>query len=92
MSDKENESSFAEIETLKSRLKSVETIHLRERSELADQVKLLLKENYELRKGSSSTSLKNKSEKYLPLSKVEHPERDLGLDFSLPEEQGKDKR
>lgn len=91
MSDEKNESYFTKIETLKSRLKSVEAIHLRERNELADQIKQLLKENYELRKGNSNKSLICKDEKRLPLSQAEHPERALGLDFSVPEEQGKDK-
>ena len=64
-----------------------------ERAELAEKVSRLVAENAQLKKRIAELEGGADSSLELGVSQSEntHPERALGLDFSLPEEQGKDR-
>jgi len=77
------------------RLQALSAEYARERAALAEQISQLQEENDRLMRRVQTLEQAAQSEQAtaatLPVDD-RHPERALGLDFSLPEEQGKDKR
>lgn len=78
------------------RLQALTAEYARERAALAEQISQLQEENDRLTRRVQAleqvaTEAEQATAATLPADD-RHPERALGLDFSLPEEQGKDKR
>ena len=82
-------------ESLELRLQALTAEYARERAALAEQISQLQEENDRLTRRVQVLDQAAEAEQAkvatLPVDDS-HPERALGLDFSLPEEQGKDKR
>ncbi|MGQ7254023.1 hypothetical protein [Vreelandella titanicae] len=84
MTSKVNDES--EIGALKKRLDELIHIQANERAELAAKISNLLEENDDLNRKVRELEAKCKSRAGTSNVKIDSPENEFGLDFSLPEE------